>query len=400
MRTEPRTLSTMRVGALLTSTRTATGRPIDEIARRSNGGFTPAELRTIEAGDLPLDEHTVATLIDLYQVEPTPTEADDDHLIIDLVDEEIRIGSHALDLRSPAVEEILDRYVNLVGIVRGGSPLASAARLRGEDRTVLCQVLGIDSTELAARIDRTTPPRSVPAVSVLLPLLLAGSLALALVLGGVVLWLADNPSATGSVVGGDAASAQASADAAGLTTTLAAQPAPPIRAAVGEAPAAASSPTIADPAGDQVSAIALTPRQAAIEESIPWDFRRELPGWQIIHAGPHPQWRGVANSIERSITLFDRSDTTIASAAAVLAHELGHAVDLDVLDGSRRAEWLELRGIDGPWWAESGQADFDTGAGDFAEAVAVYLLDHESRSPFGPLTGEQVRFVADAIPGV
>ena len=59
--------------------------------------------------------------------------------------------------------------------------------------------------------------------------------------------------------------------------------------------------------------------------------------------------------------------------------------------------WLEMRSIDTGWWAGEAQADFDVGAGDFAEAVAAYLLGSPTRSPHGPYSDAQLAFVADLI---
>ena len=61
--------------------------------------------------------------------------------------------------------------------------------------------------------------------------------------------------------------------------------------------------------------------------------------------------------------------------ASILAHEIGHAVDVTYLNGSDRDEWLEVRGIeDSPWWADAFASDFQSGAGDFAEAFAVWAV--------------------------
>lgn len=111
---------------------------------------------------------------------------------------------------------------------------------------------------------------------------------------------------------------------------------------------------------------------AAIE--FPW--RDRLPGWTIEFvpaddpAGPY----GHTYTRQSRITIFVRPDQPLEHLARVIAHELGHAVDVSLLDETDRSTWREARGFDEPWWPDSGATDFATGAGDFAEAFAVWQV--------------------------
>ncbi len=95
-------------------------------------------------------------------------------------------------------------------------------------------------------------------------------------------------------------------------------------------------------------------------------------------SGPASGYRGNTNTVNRTITVYVCADDTPTDVAGVLAHELGHAFDVMYLDGAARAAWQDLRGLDGPWWPDSGAADFHVGAGDFAEAFARLVADSPS----------------------
>ena len=132
-----------------------------------------------------------------------------------------------------------------------------------------------------------------------------------------------------------------------------------------------------------------TPALDAI--SYPWET--ELPGWHIDFVGANGDIAGYTWSRDRRIEIFVRDDATSADIARILAHEFGHAVDIDRNDPSERARWLEVRGApDAPWWPIDGAADFATGAGDFAESFTVWQVGADDyRSELAPVpTGAQL----------
>jgi len=131
------------------------------------------------------------------------------------------------------------------------------------------------------------------------------------------------------------------------------------------------------------------PALAAVD--YPW--RDELPGWQIQFVSGASNIAGYTWSREERIEVFVRPGATSADLARILAHELGHAVDVSRNSGDDRREWLAVRGIDeAPWWPGNGLADFATGAGDFAESFAVWQVgDEDYRGELGPSpTAEQL----------
>ncbi len=88
--------------------------------------------------------------------------------------------------------------------------------------------------------------------------------------------------------------------------------------------------------------------------------------------------------------------------AHVVAHELGHAVDVSLNTGDDRNTWATARGIAGvQWWPGDGVTDFSTGAGDFAEAFAVWQIgpaNHRSRAAGLP-SPDQLALIAGLAAG-
>jgi hypothetical protein len=91
---------------------------------------------------------------------------------------------------------------------------------------------------------------------------------------------------------------------------------------------------------------------------------------------------GLTEPGTRRINIYVRPGEGVAYTARILAHEVGHAVDIAFNSDARRAEWRRLRGIASTaWFSCSGCTDFSTPAGDFAEAFAywqVHSADYRS----------------------
>lgn len=119
---------------------------------------------------------------------------------------------------------------------------------------------------------------------------------------------------------------------------------------------------------DRIEALAV----AALEE-IHYPWRSELQGWSITFLEPRGTASGYTWSAEQRIEVFVKDGDDVARVARVFAHELGHAVDVTLNTPAERRAWLAERGVDAntPWWPGSGRADFQTGAGDFAEVFAA-----------------------------
>jgi len=117
----------------------------------------------------------------------------------------------------------------------------------------------------------------------------------------------------------------------------------------------------------------------------PW--RSELQGWTITFLEPRGRASGYTWSNERKIEVFVRDGDDSARVARVLAHELGHAVDVTLNSSDERRAWLVEREAapETEWWPGSGRPDFETGAGDFAEVFAAWQIgDDDFKSRVNP----------------
>lgn len=136
-------------------------------------------------------------------------------------------------------------------------------------------------------------------------------------------------------------------------------------------------------------------------EFVTFDWHKLLPEWTVSFVPGDGDVAGYTWSKEERIEIFVREDSTPEFLYRVLAHELGHAVDVSLNSGDDRRAWLEARDIaDAPWWPGSGKADFETGAGDFAESFAVWMTgqttDFRSELGSAPDT-KQLQVMSDLV---
>ncbi len=105
---------------------------------------------------------------------------------------------------------------------------------------------------------------------------------------------------------------------------------------------------------------------------IAFDWRNGLPGWELRFLDGRSGYRGLTYPDAAVIEVFVRPGDTAEGLAHVVAHEMGHAVDVSTLDDEDRAQWAAARGYGGraTWWVSSGGSDFASGSGDFAESFA------------------------------
>jgi len=163
-------------------------------------------------------------------------------------------------------------------------------------------------------------------------------------------------------------------------TTTSASPgpataAPPPLVATPPRSAATTAPTDPPTAAGRVS-------EALARISYPW---RQL-GYRIVFLGPEAgMWGRTSQRSLSTIDIYVRPDESVDMLAHVVAHEIGHAVDLVYGTDQRLSLWLELRGISPrPWFTCSMCQDFSTPAGDFAEVFAYWQLGDFSRSELAP----------------
>ena len=108
---------------------------------------------------------------------------------------------------------------------------------------------------------------------------------------------------------------------------------------------------------------------------IDYDWQSRLDGWSIVFAPGRDGVLGLTYVDRKTIEIFVRENQTSDLLAHVIAHEMGHAVDVTLNDSDERQRWQDSRGIgDAPWWPGDGATDFSTGAGDFAESFAAWQV--------------------------
>ena len=114
-----------------------------------------------------------------------------------------------------------------------------------------------------------------------------------------------------------------------------------------------------------------------------------------------PDVLGLTDLDAARVDVFVRSCArqTDALLLHVLAHELGHVLDVTRMSEERRAEWRAARGIPAgtPWFGCNACTDFATPAGDFAETYAQWQRGAtSSRSELAPAapTAELERLAA------
>lgn len=152
------------------------------------------------------------------------------------------------------------------------------------------------------------------------------------------------------------------------------------------------------PVVQQVQPTSAADHGAAAEARIGYNWRSALPGWTVVYASERSGYRGLTNTPSRTVTIYIRSGDSVGTTAEILAHELGHALDVTYLTNQQRSQWLDARGMPQVWWAGEGLTDFSVGAGDFAEAIAALWVGSPSYSAYGGFTGEQLQLASSFLP--
>ena len=145
-----------------------------------------------------------------------------------------------------------------------------------------------------------------------------------------------------------------------------------------------------------------TLRGEAALATISYPWRELLPGWTITFLPERDGLYGLTLVPEQRIEIYVRRTQSTVLLAHVIAHELGHAVDVTLNDSQDRRRWEASRGIESdPWWPGSGATDFSTGAGDFAESFAAWQTGGESfRSKLAdPPSPDQINLLAQLSAG-
>lgn len=184
--------------------------------------------------------------------------------------------------------------------------------------------------------------------------------------------------------------ASAPTEPAALTDTAIVEPGAMTGAPASELEPAAVEPNAAPTDEEQRG------RWALDQIAFPWE--EALPGWRISFHSERSSFYGITLVDERRIEIYVRDEQDSQLLVHIVAHEIGHAVDVTMNDGADRRRWQEARGIESePWWPGEAASDFATGAGDFAEGFAAWQAGPEHfRSRIAPPpTDEQFALLAE-----
>ncbi len=153
---------------------------------------------------------------------------------------------------------------------------------------------------------------------------------------------------------------------------------------------AAVAPAAAGPGAEQRGAALALLRD-------PWLDR--LEGWTIEFLPARAGYLGATWARTKRIEIYIGEGQSLDELAFTLAHELGHALDVTLLDVNQRDQWLQARGVpEASWWGTSGDSDYGVGAGDWAEAFAVWQVGGPSYSTLaGALTPAQLELLAQLL---
>ena len=135
-------------------------------------------------------------------------------------------------------------------------------------------------------------------------------------------------------------------------------------------------------------------------------------GYTYVDGGYHGGITGLANSNDKTVTVYTgntrHNDQMIDR---IFAHEVGHVIDFTLVElygtawsEEARTEWLDMRGLSLRWnppldedgRVDSRIADWNWGAGDFAEAVSQVMMhdyDINSATVGGAFTEAQLDWV-------
>ncbi|MGI9607806.1 MAG: hypothetical protein ACR2P0_16885 [Acidimicrobiales bacterium] len=380
-----------RLGQLLAEARLRIGVDLPELSTRSSGLFTVGELSDLEAGHRVLDEELIARVTRLYELDCGPIIPQRAELTIDLSNNMLSAAGRAIPLETVGKSHILDRYLSLVYVLRNREPGAEVP-LREEDLAILAASLAERSELIEEQLlfamhgDRVEVRGLIAWFRKRLWVPGAGAVVGAVSLGTLVM-VGSGPSAEARSElpepEPEPGRSPNGADDVGAPSRVVAAPGP-------------SSPTndLDNSSAVIPGAAAITATTAALSEDatpaeigavaealLPFDWKATLPGWTITYMGPRDGYRGLTFPYDTSIEMYVRPGDSPEFVAGILAHELGHAIDVTHLDGDDRDAWLEARDrTDAQWWPDAFASDFETGAGDFAEGFAYWALADENSS--------------------
>lgn len=100
----------------------------------------------------------------------------------------------------------------------------------------------------------------------------------------------------------------------------------------------------------------------------------------------------------KEVNIYVRQEQSVPELAHIIAHELGHAVDMEMNTDADRRRYKEIRGINAQgWFVCSGCKDLERPVGDFAETFAMWALDDDRHDGEVPGVGKPTPDQLDAI---
>ena len=410
-----------RLGQLLAEARLREGADLEEFAARSD--FTVGELSDFEAGHRVLNDAVVSQVTSLYSVDCGPIIPQRAELTIDLNDNVLSAAGHALPLASAEHDHVLERYLSLVYVLRDNQP-GTAVPLRDQDLAILAASLAEREELIAEQLlqamhqDRQSINGLVRWFRNRLWVPGAGAVVGAVSIGTLVMVSSDigPPAEAASSTPepdpepGSAALPRAALILPSTTAAAVSETSTSVATTSTAAPASTTSEVLAETTTTQAAtttsaaAVDITPQSmgSQAEALLPFDWQAALPGWTISYSGPDAGFRGLTYPYDKHIEMFVRAGDTPQSLAGILAHELGHAIDVTHFNDGDRNDWRDARNIeDTQWWPDAYASDFQTGAGDFAEAFAYWAVQDPSSSQIaGTPTGDQLAVIEKLVDGI
>lgn len=135
-----------RLGAMLAQRREMHGYQLSDMARRSMGQFSVADLEAIEAGSVTLDDARIEALSLIYEFNSMPPSAQRSRLII-ADDEDLPTSLSPEDFDDELVLSVLQRYVALLYLMRN-KPVGEVLQVRGDDAAMLGHAFNRTQTDI------------------------------------------------------------------------------------------------------------------------------------------------------------------------------------------------------------------------------------------------------------
>lgn len=141
-----------RLGAMLAQRREMHGYELSDMARRSMGQFSVADLEAIEAGTVDLDDAKIEALSLIYEFNSMPPSAQRSRLII-ADDEDLPTTLSPEDFTEELVLSVLQRYIALLYLMRS-KPVGEMLQVRADDAEMLGRAFNRTDSDIVALLER------------------------------------------------------------------------------------------------------------------------------------------------------------------------------------------------------------------------------------------------------